>query len=38
MHAKAPMLAMFVLILAPIAFGGQLTNDDIEFRKKVYAQ
>src|SRR5258708_2618634 len=28
---------MLVLILAPFAFGGDLTKDDIEFRKKVYA-
>ncbi len=34
---KAPILAMFALILAPLAVGGQLTKDDIEFRKKVYA-
>src|SRR5713226_10733146 len=27
---------MLVLILAPFAVGGQLTKDDIEFRKKVY--
>jgi len=30
-------LAMLVLLLAQSAFGGQLTRDDIEFRKKVYA-
>jgi predicted peptidase len=28
---------MLVLVLAPFAFSGQLTKDDIEFRKKVYA-
>ena len=36
MQTKPPILLMFALILAPFAFGGQLTNDDIEFRKKVY--
>jgi len=36
-RTKAPILAMLVLILAPFAVGGQLTKDDIEFRKKVYA-
>jgi predicted peptidase len=35
--SKAPVLALLVLILAPFAVGGQLTKDDIEFRKKVYA-
>src|SRR5882762_4281429 len=28
---------MLVLILSPFAVGGQLTKDDIEFRKKAYA-
>ena len=36
-RTKAPILAMLVLILSPFAVGGQLTKDDIEFRKKVYA-
>jgi predicted peptidase len=35
--SNAPILAMLVFLLAPFAIGGQLTNDDIEFRKKVYA-
>ena len=35
--SRVPILLVLVLILAPFAFGGQLTNDDIEFRKKVYA-
>jgi predicted peptidase len=35
--SKAAILAMLALILAPFALGGQLTKDDIEFRKKVYA-
>lgn len=30
-------LAILALTLAPLAWGGQLTKDDIEFRKKVYA-
>ena len=34
---KVPVLATLALIVAPFAFSGQLTNDDIEFRKKVYA-
>jgi predicted peptidase len=34
---KALMLTVVALILVPFALGGQLTNDDIEFRKKVYA-
>ena len=33
---KAPILALLATILAPVAFAQQLTNDDIEFRKKVY--
>lgn len=36
-RTKAPILATLLLILVPLAFGGQLTKDDIEFRKKVYA-
>jgi predicted peptidase len=36
-RTKAPMLTMLALILAPFAFGSQLTSDDIEFRKKVYS-
>jgi len=35
--SKASILAMLALILAPFAVSGQLTRDDIEFRKKVYA-
>src|ERR1700747_3795564 len=35
--SRVPILVVLVLILAPFAFAGQLTNDDIEFRKKVYA-
>ncbi|HKM68264.1 MAG TPA: alpha/beta hydrolase-fold protein [Candidatus Acidoferrum sp.] len=34
--SKAPILLMLALILVPLAFGGQLTKDDIEFRKKAY--
>jgi len=37
MRTRAPILAMLVSVLAPFVFGGQLTKDDIEFRKKVYA-
>jgi len=37
MRSKVPILTMLLLILASSLFGGQLTNDDIEFRKKVYA-
>jgi predicted peptidase len=37
MRTMAPILAMLALMLAPFASGGQLTKDDIEFRKKVYA-
>jgi predicted peptidase len=37
MRTKMPILTMLVLFLAPSVFGGQLTKDDIEFRKKVYA-
>lgn len=33
---KAPILAVLVFMLAPLACGGQLTSDDIEFRKKTY--
>jgi predicted peptidase len=36
-QTKARILAMLILILAPLACGAQLTKDDIEFRKKVYA-
>jgi predicted peptidase len=36
MRTKAPVLAALVLTLAPFAFGGQLTKDDIEFRKRVH--
>ena len=36
-RAKAPTLVMLVVILTPFAAGAQLTKDDIEFRKKVYA-
>ena len=32
----APIVAMLLFLLAQSAFGGQLTNDDIEFRKRVY--
>ncbi|HET7108244.1 MAG TPA: alpha/beta hydrolase-fold protein [Candidatus Acidoferrum sp.] len=35
--SKLAILVNLALNLAPFAFGGQLTNDDIEFRKKVYA-
>lgn len=35
--SKARVLVMLALVLAPFAIGGQLTKDDIEFRKKVYA-
>jgi len=34
---KGPVLALAAMILAPFTFGGQLTKDDIEFRKKMYA-
>lgn len=34
---RVPILAIVAAILTPAAFGGQLTKDDIEFRKKVYA-
>ncbi len=34
---KATILAGIVLIVAPASLSGQLTKDDIEFRKKVYA-
>jgi predicted peptidase len=30
-------LTVLALVLSPFTLGGQLTNDDIEFRKKVYA-
>jgi predicted peptidase len=33
---RALVLAMLALLLASVALGGQLTKDDIEFRKKVY--
>src|ERR1700739_1320313 len=36
LFSGAPIGGTFVLILAPVAFGGQMTNDDIEFRKKIY--
>jgi predicted peptidase len=36
MRTKMPILTMLVLFLAPSVFGGELTKDDIEFRKKVY--
>jgi predicted peptidase len=36
-RTKARILATLLLILAPFACSGQLTKDDIEFRKKVYA-
>ena len=35
-RTRLPRLAILALILAPLAWGGQLTKDDIEFRKKVY--
>jgi predicted peptidase len=35
-RTKAPVLVLSALILALFACGGQLTKDDIEFRKKVY--
>jgi predicted peptidase len=34
---RATMAVMVLFLLAPFAFSGQLRNDDIEFRKKVYA-
>lgn len=34
---RAPIGVMVLFLLAPFASGGQMTNDDIEFRKKVYA-
>ncbi len=36
-YGKAPILAMLAMILSPFAVGGQLRNDDIEFRRKIYA-
>ncbi|HEV2103941.1 MAG TPA: hypothetical protein VGR58_14280, partial [Candidatus Acidoferrum sp.] len=35
--SKVDVLMMLALVLPPFALGGQLTKDDIEFRKKVYA-
>src|ERR1700676_5062926 len=36
-RTKARILATLLFILAPFACSGQLTKDDIEFRKKVHA-
>ncbi len=37
MRMRAAILTMVIMILAPLAWCGQLTKDDIEFRKKVYS-